>query len=636
MHSIYPKTNKGFKVIVILLLLGSMQFLYGLNLAYMVENGQSKRVAYGPYSDKSKHVMIPNSNPWNLYPQIGADSKEIIFLEGEDINKLAVKLYHINGMKIDSYSENDITTLHPSISGNSRYIAYSYKSTSAQEELYKIRVLDRQKCPGAYKPECVSQVITGELGNLFFPKLSSDGHFLIYQQSGLDQKKTIHLYDLFSKQTKQLTADYDISMSPDLSFNDHYIIYTHKVTDSHFKIIAQNLATSITTTIIDHESRNLAPHFFPNNQIIFSSDRRGSFDLYTAEWREGQKNPSVALPYTTSSNDIYAPSISGDGNFIQAQLQGFPEPARSSFGAAQIAEKIFIVGGHQGGEHTYPPESFLDRMDYYDLMQNKWLQAKSRPVKAHGYQIVAHNKYLYAFGGFAYSPDHNPKWKSLADIHRYDTTTDSWQYIGALPRPRSSHSAIKVGSKVYLMGGWDATPKYDGDYDGHFHEKIDIFDLDSESISTLGATFKAPLRRAITAIRNGFEIIILGGISQGADHFNLLNHVSAFNTRTNSWNEYPKLPSPTFAPAAEILEDNIYLFGGMEKFSDEDYRYTNHIIRFSFADKKWEHTGRYLNESKGFSQVLNLYGSSIAILGGHHYEQDHDSPLNSFEIFSLK
>ena len=151
-----------------------------------------------------------------------------------------------------------------------------------------------------------------------------------------------------------------------------------------------------------------------------------------------------------------------------SRLPDIPTPARSSFGVARSGSKVYVVGGHQGREHTYPPESFMDQLEVFDLETNAWTTLAPRPVKAHGYGVVSDGPFVYAFGGFTYSDEHKPKWKSIPDVHRYDSRSNEWEKVGELKDPRSSNAVVQVGRKVYMVGGWNGTPKHEDDYEGDF------------------------------------------------------------------------------------------------------------------------------------------------------------------------
>jgi len=292
-----------------------------------------------------------------------------------------------------------------------------------------------------------------------------------------------------------------------------------------------------------------------------------------------------------------------------------------------------MAGGHEGREHTYPPESFSDKFIAYNPEAKTWIELAPRPHKAHGYQIAAFGNYIYAFGGFAYSPDHKPRWKSLASIDRYDIKANKWETIGELKAPRSSNVAVTIADKVYLLAGWDSTPQKENDVEGRFHSTVEVFDLSSEKLSTASWSMPLPLRRALTGIEYKGKILMIGGLGVGASHFELISNVTSIDPETGSATELAPLPFATFAPAAGIIGDELFVFGGMFKTGAMNFEYVSHIYGMDLMKNEWRHTGRYLKETKGFSQVFNLGPQKLGILGGHHYEKGVDEPVKTFETF---
>jgi N-acetylneuraminic acid mutarotase len=269
----------------------------------------------------------------------------------------------------------------------------------------------------------------------------------------------------------------------------------------------------------------------------------------------------------------------------------------------------------------------------FDPKVGSWKSLAPRPHKTHGFQMAAFGKYLYAFGGFAYEEKNKPKWKSIDVIDRYDTESNTWETIGQMPRARSSNQAVTVGTKVYLIGGWDATPKSPGDLEGTFHSAVDIFDLETEMITSARWEIPLPLRRAFTALENEGNIIMVGGLGVGASHFELLNNVTLIEPSSGFHKELPVLPYSTFAPAAGILGDELLVFGGMFKTGTMNYEYVSHIFAMNLSKQKWRHTGRYLSETKGFSQVTD-FEEGLAIIGGHRSYAERDEPVTTFEFIS--
>lgn len=344
-----------------------------------------------------------------------------------------------------------------------------------------------------------------------------------------------------------------------------------------------------------------------------------------------RSRPADASPSLSEIRALFEPPKAG--GLKLSRLPDIPEPARSSFGVAKMGDKVYVCGGHKGNEHTYPPESFMDSLQVYDTRSKTWDTLAPRPVEAHGYGIVADGPYVYAFGGFTYSEEHDPKWKSIPDIHRYDTRNDSWEKVGDLATPRSSNAAIQVGRKVYLVGGWDSTPQSKGDKEGEFLKSVEVMDLDTGEVTTAPYEIPSPTRRAFTAFEKDGEIIMLGGLGEGSTHFEMLDNVTALNPETGESRELPKLPFPTFAPGAGKIGDTFFLFGGLIREGEEGYHYTDSVYKLEPGAEEWEDAKVYLAENKGFPMVVSMEDNQLGILGGHSYD-DGDAPVSTFELLT--
>ncbi len=479
----------------------------------------------------------------------------------------------------------------------------------------------------------------------YFPTLASDGSFVVFQRSKKAGQKDIALWRFDEHKLEVLTDQDGQSMAPSLSFDDMKIAYTAK-RDGNWDVYVYSRETKKSTRITTHPARDFAPTFAPDGSLIFASDRTGHFQLYRISAEDMREGHYLEKPFVTGEGDLYAPKVSGDIAPKQSRLGDMLNPPRSSFGVATLGNRIYVVGGHQGHEHTYPPESFLTNLEYYDLGTKGWGTLAPRPRAAHGYGVTAVEKvvggkvkrYLYAFGGFAYSANHKPKWKSISEIDRYDIDENRWETVGNLLQPRSSNIVAKVGTKVYLIAGWNGTPKFANDADGVFHRSIEVFDTETEKVSLAPFETPLPLRRALSGYVEGDEVILFGGISEGADHFSLIDNVTALNVKTGESRELAKLPFATFAPAAASLNGDLYVFGGMFRLKatppeKDEFFYVNHIYRLKKRARVWEHTGRYVDGARGFSMVLPV-GDGLGILGGHAYFNNTDGPVTTFEIFT--
>ncbi|MFZ4714275.1 MAG: Kelch repeat-containing protein [Bacteriovoracaceae bacterium] len=614
-------------------------------MTFMRETVTEKQIMLSK-ADGSSLTAITKGKLWHLYPAISPSAEEVTFVAGENEASL-----HLVTQNLESGIQEQWTiesqkglNLHPSYSGNGKWLVFSSGVAGGKNQISFFNIDEARKNSAQVmidsedgpRKAMSPKMETINLGvSSFFPNFSSDASFIVFQRSLSATNKDIVLYDLATKKMENITDANGYSMAPALSPDDRFIAYTSKI-DNNWDIYVKERATGKVIRVTEDAGQDFAPTFNANNSLIFSSNRSGNFNLYKTSyvsWFNGVKDESNLI---TGSFDDYSPSLSGDKSFAQKELTSFGDPARSSFGAIRVGDRVYIAGGHQGHEHTYPPESFMNKVEYYDLKTKVWKEAAPRLNKCHGFSLASSGKYIYAFGGFAYEANNNPKWKSLDVIERYDTETDQWTVIGSMPRKRSSNVVVTLGNQAYLIGGWDSTPKTPGDLEGTFLKAIDVFDFKTETMTEAHFSMPNPLRRAFSAVAYNGKIILVGGLGVGSSHFELLSNVTELDPNTGTIRELKSLPFPTFAPAAGIIGTELFVFGGMFKLSAEEYNYVSHIYSLDLPTNKWSHSGRYLSENKGFSQVVDIDSHTLGILGGHTYKNDDDTPVSTFEIFHAK
>lgn len=594
------------------------------DMVYMQEDEQGKSVILNDGS--SITVMNDSSNKnWAIYPDLTADAKELVYAEGPGGDDLHLTYTNRITKKVERFhSVLKGMVLHPKFTKNGKLIFFSAPGPQGKNTIYFFdrAALTQKQGPDLSDYSLSDAKALDESDEAYFPRPSSDGNFVVYQRN-VAGKKEIIFFDRLENQKTVLTE----GMSPALSFDEKLIAFTSKK-EGNWNIYLLDRTSGKVTQMTSDKADEMAPTFMPDNTLVFASNKSGHYQLYKFQEENWVKLSS------DSSKDYYSPQFSGETTFTQGLKAPFAGNPRSSFGTVTHEGKVYMAGGHQGAEHTYPPESFTDTFLVYDPAINEWKQLAPRPFKAHGYQIVAHGNYIYAFGGFTYAANYNPQWKSLDVIDRYDIKANKWETIGRLRTPRSSNAAITIQGKVYLVGGWNSTPKFNNDLEGTFLSDIEIFDFATEKVELASFKIPLPLRRAFTGINYNDKILLIGGLGVGSSHFELISNVTAINPLDGSVQELAPLPFATFAPAAEILNNELFVFGGMFKMGPMAYEYVAHVYGMKLDEQKWRHTGRYLKETKGFSQVFKLNDSTVGILGGHHYFEGYDSPVNTFETFT--
>lgn len=592
----------------------------GFKIAYMQEISESEKNIL--VFDTSEHqLMQANDTKIAIYPSISKDGKNLAYIGGESLEKL--QLFIVN---LDSNKKTEIKTdydilLHPHLSADGNFLSFTGQNKTTKRFEINVYSLTEKK---------IVKRLESETENYFFPKFFSDSSEIILQSSIDRTKRNLKIWKWQADKVEALELPYPNCMAPQVSVDDANAVFTCKK-EEHWSIFHYNFKSKDLQQLSSDATNDYAPTFDYKGNIYFASNRDEIFKLYKTSYNPDAKTYEKAKVYMQDpAADLYSPAISGDPSYLQWEPSKMPKPTRSSFGAISHQGKLYFIGGHMGAEHTYPPESFSNAVSIYDPATKTWTEGAVRPAKAHGYGLAACGDYIYAFGGFAYSPDHEPKWKSLERVDRYNPKTNTWKYIGDMPRRRSSNAVVKLHNKVYLAGGWNSTPKFKGDIDGKFHAEIDVFNCDTESFEESNLQIPAPLRRAFTGVAQDGKILFIGGISEGGSHFSLLNNVTEFNPQTGDFKELSPLPFATFAPAAGVLNDNIYVFGGMFNFGGWNYKYVNHIYKFSQG--KWTHTGRHLKKNKGFSQVIP-FENKLVISGGHSYDGNSDAPVDDLEFF---
>ncbi len=627
----------------------------------------SQRLIIVANDDGSGQEVISNPKLDTYHPEISNDGRYVAYSrgtirQGQEVS-VEIVVKNIETGIVEVWTPKGNQYIHAEFSGNDQFLVYSgYNERNGKQNIHVID-LEKERQEANFKVA----IINGELTYIYdvipeviestydcyAPTLASDASFIIYHRT-LDKTnkrapKQLMMYNRGSQRFTELTNKNKHAMFPSLSMDERYVAYVSK-DGGQWDIYLYDLWKKSTIAVTEDTNMEFTPVFAADNTLYYtrftpSSDGEDQIDVYYIPKEQVLDSSKKAepRPYLNDPNAAeYVPSFSNPNELKSNILPDLLSPERSSFGAVFHNEKIYIAGGHQGPEHTYPEESFLRQVEVYDLKTKTWQSLAPMNTPKHGFQMVAYKEYLYVFGGFAYSANHLPAWKSLDTIERYNIRTNTWEVLDQkLPRRRSSNAIAKVDNKVYLLGGWDSTPKFENDKDGLFLKEVDVFDLQKEKVFVSSTRMPHPLRRALSAVVVKDEIYLMGGIGEGVSHFDWIDNVTALKPKNNTWRELPPLPFATFAPGVGEIKGDLYLIGGMilKNKATYDLNYVDDIYKFDQEKQNWSHTGVFLNQNKGFPQVVPMPKNSLGILGGHTYEFTpdgvRDHPVKSFEVISL-
>ncbi len=300
--------------------------------------------------------------------------------------------------------------------------------------------------------------------------------------------------------------------------------------------------------------------------------------------------------------DAQAAASSAVAGALPAEYANIPETV-SSFGAVADGGWLYVYGGHKGTRHDYNNETASGSFNRLSLADGKTWENLPGGPGVQGMNLAAYDGKIYRVGGM--QPKNKPGDKqdlvSIADVARYNPATKQWENLPALPEPRSSHDVAFIGSKVYVMGGWNMLGKGNKNTWPKEMLVMDVAEA-SPNWKPLAQPFQ---RRAFMVTAFNGKLYALGGLSMEGD---TEQEVQIYDPATNMWTLGPEIPGTGnngFSCAACVLDGKLYMNvadGSTYKLDD--------------AGKKWEKVGTTPGRivarmvPNGKTQLLVVGGSS--------------------------
>jgi hypothetical protein len=223
----------------------------------------------------------------------------------------------------------------------------------------------------------------------------------------------------------------------------------------------------------------------------------------------------------------------GDEAVVRAAEPGWefgpPMANRRSYVAAgELGGKIYVAGGMFGDAGTR-----LDRVQRFDPERQAWATLPRLPEPVRAAAGAVRGSEFLVIGGTT---------ERGGGRQVYVWSRGRWMRGVPLPRPLYNHSAVTVGGRVYVLGGYDTRGR----------ELRSVFVL-----GTAGWRRSAPLPRpvhAFGAVVFRGEIWVIGG-RRGEEQ---LREVWIFSPKTGRWRAGPSLPKPMELLGAAVVGDEIH------------------------------------------------------------------------------
>lgn len=277
-------------------------------------------------------------------------------------------------------------------------------------------------------------------------------------------------------------------------------------------------------------------------------------------------------------------------------MDGSTLTARHEAAGVVVGEAIYLIGGR--GNRP---------VERYSVFDAQWDNLGLAPVELHHVQPVVLGTDILLLGAFTCC---YPDEALVAEIHVFDTLTETWSVQGSLPadRLRGSAAAVTYQGRIYLLGGntlghnggavawfdeydpvtgeWRVLPDAPNARD-HFSavmigtqllaaagrqtslpnpsanavQAVDIYDF--ESGAWRSATTIPTVRGGAVSVAHGSELIVAGGEINTSDV--ALDIVEAYDVETDQWRTLSAMTTGRHGSGGGIIDDRLLMLSGASR-----------------------------------------------------------------------
>ncbi len=282
--------------------------------------------------------------------------------------------------------------------------------------------------------------------------------------------------------------------------------------------------------------------------------------------------------------------------------------AITSFGAARIAEALYVYGGHTGDAHSYSNETQSNKLLRLDLTDPTadWEEV-AKGERQQGLGMVGYNDEVILVGGFTAKNNEGDKHDlhSLPLVRAFNLRTKTWRELPSLPEPRSSHDTALVGNTLYVVGGWNMS----GEEDTTWHETAWAMDLSAAECKWVAIANPPFKRRAIATVAHRGKLFVIGGMGEEGGP---TKAVAIYDPATQDWSE-----------AAELIGEKPMAGFGVSGWSTGDKlvvtTFEGDIEQWDDQAKTWKLLGKS-NDARFFHRLLPIGAGDLVAIGGANME----------------
>lgn len=258
--------------------------------------------------------------------------------------------------------------------------------------------------------------------------------------------------------------------------------------------------------------------------------------------------------------------------------------------AAICNGKIYVFGGYKSPSHN-------GKTRVYDPDNNTWDISKApMPKGCSSSQAVTINDNIYVMGGY-YATSVNSGY-TLSTMYMYNTLSDSYTTLPNLPSASSTHFAVNINNKIYLIISGE-------------HK---MYDETTQTWTNKTREPRGEHNQGYCSL--GTKGYLIGGNTNSGDYGTNTN--IEYDSELDNWTI--KKPMPTGRRDVELVgyKGYVYAMGGC-MYADLSGGYTNKVERYKVATDEWETVIDPPVNARGMATPVAIDDHIFLIGGGKTY-----------------
>jgi len=222
------------------------------------------------------------------------------------------------------------------------------------------------------------------------------------------------------------------------------------------------------------------------------------------------------------------------------------------FQAVQYNGKVYVVCAFTG---SCCHETPVSNIYIFDPATKTWSTGPQIPAgrRRGAAGCVVYNNKIYVACGI--TDGHSSGWVPWLDV--FDPQTNTWTQLADAPRARDHFPATVANGKIYCIGG--RRSGFNGSIFNYTTAEVDVYDIASNTWSTLPSSLNIPTQRAApAAVLLGNEILVIGGEGPSVAY----NVTEALNVITPGWRTLSPMNQSRHATSAVLYNNKVYIACG--------------------------------------------------------------------------